>query len=44
MWLIGLWLSECKEREARVFGDVRFFSKACDLGNVETIVRVLVLH
>ena len=38
MWLIGIWLPGCKEQEGRVFGDARFFYKACDLGNVEMIV------
>ena len=36
MWLIGVWLSVCKEQEGRVF------AKACDLGNVGMIAWVVV--
>ena len=42
MWLIGVWLSECKGQEEKVLG-CRIFTKACDLGNVGMIVWVVIL-
>ena len=41
MWLIGVWLSGCKEQEGRVLV-MQDFTKACDMGSVGMIVWVVV--
>ena len=44
MWLIGVWISGCREQEGRVFLVMQDFAKACDLHSAGMIAWVVVLH